>query len=131
MTDARPVWVFDSFRPGEALGRHAITLDDARLAGWQAVYGAAADGHVPSGILVSAMMEAYLEAFSPRPPGNIHAAQTLVFSGSVVRGDRLEAEVRCLWKEMRKSRKWVGFGVVLKTGDREVLAGEIRTIWAK
>jgi acyl dehydratase len=53
------------------------------------------------------------------------------FGDPVQLGDHLEAEVSCLWKEMRKTRRWVGFGVVLKRGDREVLAGEIRTIWAK
>lgn len=131
MSEANPVWVFDRFRPGEALGRHAIALDDTRLADWQAIYGATADGGLPSGILVAAMMEAYLKAFSPRPPGNIHAAQTLAFGAPVQPGDRLEAEVSCLWKEVRKARRWVGFGVVLRKGDREVLAGEIRTIWAK
>lgn len=131
MSEANPVWVFDRFQPGESLGRHAIALDDARLADWQAIYGAGASGSLPSGILVAAMMEAYLKAFSPRPPGNIHAAQTLAFGDPVQPGDRLEAEVSCLWKEMRKARRWVGFGVVLKKGDRQVLAGEIRTIWAK
>ncbi|MFG1250466.1 hypothetical protein [Xanthobacter flavus] len=131
MSEASPVWVFDRFRPGEPLGHHSITLDDARLADWEAIYGAVAAGHLPSGILVAAMMEAYLKAFSPRPPGNVHASQTLAFGDPVQPGDRLEAEVSCLWKEMRKARRWVGFGVVLKKGDREVLAGEIRTIWAK
>lgn len=131
MSDAHPVWVFDSFIPGEAVGRHAISLDEARLADWQSIYGAGAGGHVPSGMLVAAMMEAYLKAFSPRPPGNIHAAQTLDFGDPVHPGDRLEAEVTCIRKELRKARRWVTFGVVLRKGDREVLAGEIRTIWAK
>lgn len=131
MTDAGPVWVFDSFRPGETLGRHAIVLDDARLADWRAIYEAGEEGRVPSGLLVAAMMEAYLKAFSPRPPGNIHAAQTLAFGDPVAPGDRLEAEVSCLAKDMRKSRPWVTFRVVLTKGDREVLAGEIRTIWAR
>lgn len=131
MTEANPVWVFDSFQPGEALGRHVIALDDARLSDWQDIYGTGTEGSLPSGILVAAMMEAYLQAFSPRPPGNIHAAQTLAFGDPVQPGDRLEAEVSCLWKEMRKARRWVGFGVVLRKGDQQVLAGEIRTIWAK
>lgn len=131
MSDAHPLWVFDSFHPGEALGQHVIAMDESRLAEWQAIYGAGTEGRLPPGMLVAAMMEAYLEAFSPRPPGNIHAAQTLAFGDPVEPGDRLEAEVSCLWKEMRKTRRWVSFGVVLRKGDREVLTGEIRTIWAR
>lgn len=32
MTPADPAWVFDRFRLGERLGRHAIAPDDARFA---------------------------------------------------------------------------------------------------
>ncbi|QRG09075.1 hypothetical protein EZH22_12845 [Xanthobacter dioxanivorans] len=133
MTDAAArVWVFDDFRPGEPLGRHAIALDEARLATWRAIYGASAEeGHVPSGMLVAAMMEAYLMAIRPRPPGNVHAAQTLAFGAPAKAGDRLDAEVSCLWKEMRRTRCWVGFGVVLRDGGRCVLTGEISAIWSR
>jgi acyl dehydratase len=134
MTDTSPahVWAFDDFRPGVELGRLSITLNDARLANWSEIYGAPATvGRAPSGMLVAAMMEAYLKAFQPRPPGNIHASQKLSFGKSTNLGDRLDAEVTCLWKEIRKGRRWVAFGVVLRSGDSDVLSGEIRTIWAK
>lgn len=127
-----PVWVYDDFNPGQPLGNCAITLDDARLDNWTAIYGERpASENVPAGVLVAAMMEAYLNSIQPRPPGNIHASQKLVFGRSAKAGDKLEAEVSCLSKERRKERGWVTFGVVLSVEGQDVLNGEIRTIWAK
>lgn len=127
-----PVWVFDDFSPGQPLGHLAITLDDTRFDNWAAIYGERpASERVPSGMLVAAMMEAYLNAIQPRPPGNIHASQKLVFHRPACAGDRLEAQVSCLSKERRKERGWVTFGVVLRADGHDVLNGEIRTIWAK
>jgi acyl dehydratase len=128
----RPVWVFDSFQPGQPLGSLAITLDKERLENWQAIYGAPLPaGRVPSGLLVSAMMEAYVRAIRPRPPGNVQAGQSLKFGKPVRAGDRIDAEVSCLWKERRKGRGWVGFGVTLRCDGRVVLSGEVKSIWAE
>lgn len=127
-----PLWVFDNFRPGALLGRLDIVLDRTRIANWAAIYGLPrASGCVPSGMLVAAMMEAYLRAIQPRPPGNVHAGQRLAFGKPVYAGDRLEAEVSCLAKEVRNDRYWLTFGVVLRTSGGDVLKGEIRSIWAK
>lgn len=127
-----PVWVFDDFEPGQILGAIAIPLDAAHLQNWAAIYGAPSEGgNVPSGMLVAAMMEAYLKAIQPRPPGNIHASQKLTFGKPARFGERLEAHVSCLWKERRKERGWVTFGVLLRSGASDVLSGEIRTIWAR
>lgn len=127
-----PVWVFDDFSPGQPLGNFAITLDDVHLDNWTAIYGERKSKEsVPAGMLVAAMMEAYLNAAQPRPPGNIHASQKLVFGRSAKAGDKLEAQVSCLSKERRKERGWVTFGVVLSVEGQDVLNGEIRTIWAR
>lgn len=127
-----PVWVFDDFSPGQLLGDLAITLDDTHFDNWTAIYGERAPSErVPAGMLVAAMMEAYLNAIQPRPPGNIHASQKLVFGRSARAGDKLDAQVSCLSKERRKERGWVTFGVVLRVAGQDVLTGEIRTIWAK
>jgi acyl dehydratase len=134
MTSTSPadVWTFDDFEPGAELGRVSVALDDARIANWSAIYGTpVAPDRVPAGMLVAAMMEAYLKAFQPRPPGNIHAGQTLAFGASARPGDRLEAQVTCRDKLFRKERRWVTFGVTLRNGAQDVLSGEIRTIWAK
>jgi acyl dehydratase len=125
-------WVFDDFRPGTELGRVSLVLDDKRAANWAAIYGAApAPGRVPAGMLVAAMMEAYLKAFQPRPPGNIHASQKLVFGAGAKLGDRLDAIVTCLDKVLRKERRWVTFGVTLTSGPDDILRGEIRAVWAR
>jgi acyl dehydratase len=127
-----PVWVFDDFSPGQPLGNFAITLDDAHLNNWTAIYGERKSSEsVPAGMLVAAMMEAYLNAIQPRPPGNIHASQKLVFGRSAKAGDKVEAQVSCRSKERRRERGWVTFGVVLSVEGQDVLNGEIRTIWAR
>lgn len=132
MTEQKPIWVFDNFEVGQLLGQLSITLDQERLDNWLAIYGAPhRPDRAPSGLLVTAMMEAYLGAIKPRPPGNVHASQKLKFSKPVVVGARLDAEVRCLWKEKRKERGWVGFDVILRCDGQEVLSGEITSIWAK
>lgn len=129
---SKPVWHFDDFQAGQRLGSLAIPLDEARLGKWRSIYGKSTDAHrVPSGVLVAAMMEAYLTAVQPRPPGNVHASQKLTFGKPAVAGDRLAAEVTCVWKERRKQRGWVAFGVVLRNDDGDVLRGEICTVWAK
>lgn len=126
------IWAFDDFRPGSVLGRLSIALDAQRVAHWTAIYGVPATlERLPSGLLVAAMMEAYLRAIQPRPPGNIHASQTLRFAGVAKSGDELQAEVACIAKELRRERRWVTFGVTLRNGSKTVLGGEIRTIWAK
>jgi acyl dehydratase len=126
------VWVFDDFQPGSALSRVSIALDAERLDNWTAIYGRSRmSDRVPSGMLVAAMMEAYLKAVQPRPPGNIHMSQKLIFKSGANAGDQLDAEVSCIGKELRKERRWVTFGVTLRNGPRDVLRGEIRTIWAR
>jgi len=132
MRGHKSLWVFDSFEAGQPLGHLSITLDRARLDNWQAIYGPPhRPDRAPSGLLVTAMMEAYLGAIQPRPPGNVHASQKLKFGKPVGVGARLDAEVRCLWKERRKERGWVGFGVTLRCDGQEALNGEISSIWAK
>jgi len=124
------VWVFDDFHPGAELGHVSIVLNAERISNWSAIYGGTSD-HVPPGLLVAVMMEAYLKAIQPRPPGNIHASQKLIFGEAAKPGDQLDATLTCIDKTMRNERRWVTFGVTLRNRSRDVLRGEIRTIWAK
>lgn len=81
------VWTFDDFSPGALLGETSIVIDAERVAAWRDIYGedggeggaGDATGRVPRGLLVAGMMEAYLTAVQPRPPGNVHASQKLRF----------------------------------------------------
>ena len=63
------VWTFDDFRPGSVLGRLSIVLDAQRIANWTGIYGSpATPERLPSGMLVAAMMEAYLRPYSHGRP---------------------------------------------------------------
>ena len=124
-------WTFADFVPGSELGRVAIAFDDERLSAWRGIYGALPGGTVPAGAMLAAAMQAYLEAFRPRPPGNIHAAQKLAFGKERLKpGDRADAVVTCLAKELRKERHWVTFGVSIVKDGRDVLSGEMLLVWA-
>ena len=128
----RAPWTYDDFQPGEPLGETSLTLDEERIGHWSAIYGPPVEEDtVPSGLLMAALMEAYLATVAPRPPGNIHASQRLVFGAPARPGDRLDAAVTCLAKEVRKSRGWVTFGVDLRRAGEAVLFGEVRVVWAR
>ena len=130
---ADKVWVFDEFEPGRELAHLSIRLDASRLEGWHAVYGPSSEtGNVPAGLLTAAMMEAYLKAFQPRPPGNVHVNQKLTFAGrQVIIGTQVDISVSCLSKEIRKERRWVTFGVTMRDGSHDILRGEALIIWAR
>lgn len=124
-------WTFASLRQGQEFGETQVTIDAERIAEWTAIYGKSGGDGVPPGLLVVEMMRVYLDLVQPRPPGNIHAGQKLrCIEMDVPKGATITASVRCLKKTERKGRNWVHFGVVLRLADRDILQGEIQTIWA-
>ncbi len=132
------VWTFGDFEVGTDLGTVDVVLDDRRLALWNRVYSFAGsavssdDKAVPDGLIVAAMMEAYIKVIQPRPPGNIHAGQTLAFAGRSVRpGIQLSLVFACVGKAIKRERKWLTFGVRVMDGDALVARGDISSIWAK
>jgi acyl dehydratase len=77
-------------------------------------------------------MEAYLGLIQPRPPGNIHAGQSLVFGPGLLRvGDQITISVSCKEKTEIKGRGWVTFECLVTNGAATLLRGDIRSIWAK
>jgi acyl dehydratase len=130
-------WTFDDFEAGADLATVPVALDEGRIASWNRIY-ADAGGRidpsaetVPRGLIVAAMMEGYIRAIQPRPPGNIHAGQTLAFTGTPVRvGARLDIAFSCQTKEFRRERRWLTFGVRVLDDDHVVAEGEISSIWA-
>lgn len=135
--DREMPWTHADFQPGAALGAIAVALDARRLALWNSIYGeiggaAGPDGPVPHGLIVAAMMEGYIGAIQPRPPGNIHAGQRLAFTGHAVRPEaRLAIAFTCKGKEIRRGRRWLALGVTIHDGDALVADGEIVSIWAR
>ncbi len=129
---AEDMWTYERFEPGQVFGVVEIPLDAAKRAHWQEIFGACSDETLPRGMLVAAMMEAYIRAIQPRPKGNVHAAQTLHFTGHRPRwDDTIAIAVSCLSKEEKKGRFWVDFGIQASAGDNTVLSGTIRSIWAQ
>lgn len=126
------IWTFERFEPGRSFGVVEVRMDAVKRARWQEIFGPSADETLPRGVVVAAMMEAYIRAIQPRPKGNVHAAQTLDFTNHKPRwNDTISIAVSCLSKEDKKGRYWVDFGIEATAGDKMVLSGTIRSIWAQ
>lgn len=130
------VWIFDDFAEGATIGSVEVTLDDHRLALWQRIYAPVGatlpPNETPYSLLVAAMMECYLKVIPSRPPGNVHAAQTLSFPDQpVAPGTRLRFDFSCLSKALKRDRRWVTLGVRAFDCERPVLDGKIVTVWAR
>lgn len=126
-------WLFDDFEEGATLGAATLTLDEARLARWAGLFDkTASPATAPPGLLVALLMEGYMAAISPRPPGNVHAGQWLQFSGAAIgAGEALTVTMRCNGRELKNDRRRVRFGAQMCDRDgRIVLEGEMRVIWA-
>lgn len=125
-------WLFDDFEEGAALGTVDIAIDHDRMALWNGIYGDAGEATIPQGLIAASMMEAYLRVIPRRPPGNIHASQKLDFTGDIAQpGARLTFEFACLEKTRRRERGWVTLSVRCRDGERDLMNGEIQTIWAR
>ena len=129
-------WTFDDFEVGTDLGTVELTLDERRLGLWRQIYGeehdnGRGDGGVAPGMLVAAMMEGYIKAIQPRPPGNIHAGQTLAFTSHAVKpGARIALTFSCLAKALVRERRRITFAVRAFDDGALVMSGEIQSIWA-
>lgn len=128
------VWTFADFEPGSPLGTIALALDAGRRSSWDQVYGDSvgpAGSVVPQGLTVALMMDAYVKVIQPRPPGNVHAMQTLSFTRrNPAWGDLLQFDFSVGGKELKRERRWITFLVSARTGSELVMTGEIRAIWA-
>ena len=122
-------WTFDDFEPGAAVGDATVALDARRMALWERLHGPA-EG-VPAGLVLAAMMEAYIAAIQPRPKGNVHAGQTLAFPGRRPEpGATLRFAFACRDKALKRGRRWVWFDFEADDGDGPVATGTIAAVWA-
>jgi acyl dehydratase len=110
-----------------------VVLDRERFARWRALFPAAAQAErAPPGLLMALFMNGFAEAFAPHPDGNIHAGQTLAFTGRSLRaGDGAQVSVTCREKEIKRGRNRVRFEARMcnDAGD-EIMSGEMLVIWA-
>ena len=131
MPDEAALWTFDRFESGQTFGTVNIAMDEAKKAEWVTLFGPSDSSRLPGGMIVAAMMEAYIRAIQPRPNGNVHTSQALSFTGAPARwNDILAISVSCRDKEERKGRKWVSFGVEASANGQVIMTGTIRSIWA-
>lgn len=131
--EAAQPWLFQDFEEGAILGEADLVLDEARLARWSRLFGLEGPLTIaPPGLLVALLMEGYVAAISPRPPGNVHAGQWLGFSGiGIGAGEALTVTMRCNGREMKNDRRRLRFGAQMRdTHGRIILEGEMRVIWA-
>lgn len=127
------LFTFAKFEPGTSMGSVAMTLDEAFLARWRRIYpfgGAAGDEMSPAFSTV-VFMNAWRTIVDPKPPGNVHAGQKVIFSAVPRLGESIDTQVFCLSKEERKGRKYVKLQTV-STGvnGRALFVGETNLIWA-
>lgn len=129
--EAAALWTYARFEPGYVFGTIKVYTGPDRRASWESIYGGTHNPILPEGVLVAAMMEAYIKAIQPRPDGNVHAAQKLSFSGQTAEwGDVLQMTVSCAGKELKNDRRWVDFAVEGRGRGNILLQGQIRSIWA-
>lgn len=123
-------WTYDRFEPGQVFGTLDIPTSGEKRGQWAAVFGDSGD-RLPRGMMVTAMMEAYIAAIQPRPDGNVHVSQELSYTDlSVTWGETLSVTVSCADKEVKKGRYWVRFGIEAQVGGKTAMTGVIRSIWA-
>ena len=128
------IFTFEKFAVGSELGCVDVPLDETRSALWVDIFGSSVNQSdtLPQGILVSAMMEGSLRAFGPRPGGNIHASQTLEFTGRRPKlGDVATVRMHVVSKELKRERKWVTLGADVSIDGDLALKGELKIIWAE
>ena len=110
-----------------------MTLEPERFDRWRALFPASARaGTAPPGLLMALFMNGFAEAFSPHPDGNIHAGQSLAFTGEPLRaGESAVISVSCIAKEMKRERRFARFATMMrKTGGAEIMRGEMLVVWA-
>ncbi len=124
--------LYKDFVIGQEMGDCTLTYDETFVQGWQQIFGQTALTQTQAAsVSLILMMRAFLSIVSPRPPGNIHARQTLSFSSLPVLGDQLTVSAACLSKTMRKERRYVELGVkALNQQGIPVFAGVLTLIWA-
>lgn len=123
---------FESFRPGQELGRCTFALEPALLALWRRLYPYDDCGDLmPPGMASVVTMRSYMKILVPRPEGNVHAGQRMRIHRLPQVGETLTTTIGCADKAMRKGRRFVTFATRTDdAGGATVLSGTTTSIWA-
>lgn len=126
-------WTFDRFAPGQSFGVVSWTPDRAAFARWNALFRTCPDDQetLPAGMISMVALRAYMTLLDARPPGNIHALQTMRIDRLPPIGTPLETELRCRSCELRNGRRWVVFETQTRTADGDAcFEGGMTMLWA-
>ncbi|MBR0681545.1 hypothetical protein GXW74_13700 [Roseomonas eburnea] len=122
---------YESFTPGQVMGRSEAVLDAAKLQAWQALFPEDdLGGAMPHGMVAAIAMRAYAEVLQPRPPGNVHAAQHFDLLRLPHVGEHLTTTITCLEKEVRKGRFRVTLGMDTAGTEGPAFRGRMTVLWA-
>ncbi len=128
------MWAFDDFEPGERLGEAAFIIDEDLVRRWLSLYANEPDPRpaVPAGMANLVVMRGYAQAVRPRPPGNVHASQSLTVERVPRVGECLTTTIRCDSKQIRNGRRWVRFGFeTANHAGRVCYRGVITSVWSQ
>lgn len=123
--------LFNDIHPGVVMGEWVETYSEAHATKWLALFGHGPEAAQAASMATVYMMRAFLNVVAPRPPGNIHAKQTLRMKGLPKIGETLTMTVACEGKELRRERRYVDLSVKARgEGERPIFEGLISLIWA-
>lgn len=130
------MWTFDRFEAGALIGTSVLPVTDSDAERWMALFpradGAPRPDRLPAGLAVALMMRGYMNILGDRPPGNVHAEQTLAWGEPIRPGGEVVVSLRCLAKDLRNGRRWVMFeNRVTAASGLLHLQGRMRMLWAQ
>ncbi|GGC87338.1 hypothetical protein [Chelatococcus reniformis] len=123
---------YAAFQPGQAIGSHRLTLEQALIDQWCELYPADADGAVmPPGMMPVITSRAVSHTLRPSPPGGVHGGQVFRVSRLPRAGEEIVTTVGCERKEEKRGRKWVLLAIDSATADGEHLfSSRMNNVWA-
>lgn len=127
------MYLFETFEPGQLIGRGTLRLGRDLVEQWLTLFPADRDGDtMPPGMMAVIYSRAYSSIVLPRPPGNVHGQQVFTVKRMPMIGDELVTDLRCEGKELKGDRRWVRFGSDTRRADGELMfSGLMTTLWAR
>lgn len=119
---------FRDFDIGQPVGRCALHADPAVLR--PNGPGAARSGPLSRADLLALLMRGYCGIVTPRPPGNIHAGQSIRFLAGARFGDMLDMSLACIDKTERNERMWLRLAAAVHRGRTRIMEADMTFIWA-
>ena len=133
---------FDDFEPGQDWGAHSWTTSEAICRRWQSAgLGGCPEEtdpansdrrlRAPPALVLVALSQAMQDRLRDKPPGGVHAKQSLAFHAPVFADDVLTTSVAVKAKYVKRERRYVEFETKTVNQAGELVLSALRTvIWA-